>query len=154
MKVIFLDVDGVLNSHEYVVKKKERGLIGTYDDFVVRLAKIVKETGAKIVMSSCWRSGFLDGKNDHYETHITQRFFKHGIEVYDITPYVKMIRGLEIKEWLSKHNQIERYVIIDDETFNIKDHFPSDVIVKTSFQEGLQDKHVERAIKILKGEEA
>ena len=64
MKVLFLDIDGVLNNdktfeevHDYYVKtgyhKVEIGL-----DMVERLFKIIEATGAKIVLSSSWRLGW------------------------------------------------------------------------------------------------
>ena len=53
MKVIFLDVDGVLNSKQddYSIKLRT-------DSHLNFLRMIVKSTGAKIVLSSSWRIGF------------------------------------------------------------------------------------------------
>ena len=74
MKVIFLDIDGVLNGNSYftgalvklkmrklfrfIEKKFNRDLYGVHKDKVRRLAKIVHKTGAKVVMSSSWRDGY------------------------------------------------------------------------------------------------
>lgn len=46
-KAIFLDIDGVLNDDHFGIKIEE--------ERVALLAKIVKETGASIVLSSSWR---------------------------------------------------------------------------------------------------
>lgn len=55
MKVIFLDIDGVLNC---VTSKSYCGMyVGVDADKIRRLARIVEETGAKIVLSSDWRDG-------------------------------------------------------------------------------------------------
>lgn len=59
MKVIFLDVDGVLNSDEYihkVIKKKINGIESEIDvEKIKLLKKAVDETGANVVLSSSWR---------------------------------------------------------------------------------------------------
>ncbi len=59
MKIIFLDIDGVLN-HMYWLKKM-KGVEGDkkfFDpDCVRRLNTITDKTGAKIVLSSSWRIG-------------------------------------------------------------------------------------------------
>ena len=67
MKVIFLDVDGVLNSAQdgYSIRLKT-------DSHLKLLQYIVKETGAKIVLSSSWRIGLAKevsriGDNRKYE---------------------------------------------------------------------------------------
>ena len=68
MKVIFLDIDGVLNSAKHVHElwdKKESGEISKdtyweindlpYEGTLKPLQKIIQETGAIIVLSSTWR---------------------------------------------------------------------------------------------------
>lgn len=61
MKVIFLDIDGVLNCQDTFIKRYEKKKItGYYEleidiDMVKRLAKIVEETNSLIVLSSSWR---------------------------------------------------------------------------------------------------
>ena len=60
MKVLFLDVDGVLNSQR----------LGTPDGMrpwcVTQLARIVKESGCKIVVSSTWRAGGIGETSDFH----------------------------------------------------------------------------------------
>ena len=75
MKVIFLDIDGVLNGYNkwntlgfdiskflHIEKfyKKIVEPFGVHERKVKRLAKIVKRTGAKIVMSSSWRFRYMN----------------------------------------------------------------------------------------------
>ena len=50
MKVIFLDVDGVLNSVD--TSEVFQGFVGIDDKLVSKLRKIVRATGAQIVLSS------------------------------------------------------------------------------------------------------
>lgn len=85
---------------------------------------------------------------------------RYGFEVYDITPdffkHVQYSRGYEIHTWLTQHPDVESWVVLDDEWFwdfayyEIRQH-----LVETSFyirDGGLQDAHVEKAIRILNGE--
>ena len=67
MKVIFLDIDGVINTEKWVAYSIENGLpvhdeFGqhTFDeDCLFWLNKIIDETDAKIVISSSWRNDGL-----------------------------------------------------------------------------------------------
>ena len=76
MKVIFLDVDGVLNS------KRDGNSIKLRTDSHFRLLQeIVKATGAKIVLSSSWRAGFAKARNT-----LLNRLKEYGLEIMDSTP--------------------------------------------------------------------
>lgn len=153
-KVVFLDVDGVLNSQDQITAQEgERSfLFGTFDFHVEKLARIVKETDAKIVMSSTWRSFFDkdEDKGSHFYKHITERFNKFGLVLFDRTPIRGFDgeRGLEIKDWLSRHPEVKKFVILDDEVSDIIPYYKKEV-VKTNFIHGLLDEHVKKAIKIL-----
>ena len=135
MKIIFLDVDGVLNS----VQDRFSWTIES-DKHLILLACIVRRTNAKIVVSSSWRNcSLLDT--------LKKRLNDFSMSIYDKTKDIGE-RGLEIKEWLDNHNDIESFVILDDEIFNIKEHFPNN-FVKTSMKIGLQKEDAEKCIAIL-----
>ena len=59
MKVIFLDIDGLLNSDEYFDKIKKMQIQGIESEIDVNKVKLLKkavdETGAKVVLTSSWR---------------------------------------------------------------------------------------------------
>lgn len=160
MKVIFLDIDGVLNV--YCQGRDEYGCT-FHKHFEDNLKWIIEETGAKIVISSTWRRDGLD---------VMQNLWKHRNlpgEVIDITPtevdvveygtcefYDLVDRGHEIQQWINDHN-IDNYVIIDDDndmlpsqrgnfvrTANNKDH--SDCV---DIGYGLTRKCSEKVIEIL-----
>lgn len=141
MKVLFLDVDGVLNhwgSKTYLALSKPK----------IRLLRwIVHETDCKIVVSSTWR------KLDETRRKLKRVLGYHGLEIYSwtTTRYWKLgqMRGEEVDLWLSEHSNIENYVILDDDGDFLDsqmDHF-----VQTNGNVGLTEKNAERAIQILKG---
>lgn len=146
MKVLFLDIDGVLNSdHFYVNRPKEiKHLPYPLSEFdpecVKRLNKILDVTGARLVLSSSWR-------HDGTVYNVLRRA---GIthDIWDITPYeMDKPRGHEIRKFLEEHKEIDSYVILDDIPNMLpeqKSHF-----VNTNPCRGLTDEDMEKAINIL-----
>ena len=111
MKVIFLDIDGVLNSESCFKDDQRRYRI--HPRYVRNLRRIVKKTGAKIVLTSVMR-GSIRKNPLHY---IHQLFNDYGLSIYDYTPKGEStIRGYEIQDWLDKHRDVTNIVIIDDDT--------------------------------------
>ena len=57
MKVIFLDIDGVLNCIGSFNRTKTRfnGFVGMDPTLVARFNSLVEKTGARVVLSSTWR---------------------------------------------------------------------------------------------------
>lgn len=138
MKIIFLDIDGVLNNAKTDMSKSQLDPI-----LVERFKRVMKETDARIVLSSTWRL---------WEDSIKQ-IRDVGIPIYDITPDKRGLtsRGTEIKEWLFIQSLksdfvVKRYVIIDDNSDFHKDQ----PLFKTSSLEGLTEEIAEEIIKYLK----
>ena len=117
MKVVFLDIDGVLN-----VMCREHDIFGAvfHQHLVDNLARVIKETDAKIIISSSWRHGGLQRMKDMWE------FRNLPGEVIGITPdlwceiegedfYEKLQRGHEIQSILDRMTEITSYVIFDDD---------------------------------------
>lgn len=126
MKVIFLDIDGVLNTEEtYDRLYKNKGFIGIYDIEIDKfrlayLKQIIDETDAKIVLSSSFRFFFTKENHKIVPTNLKSKklydmFLNYGIEIYDTTPVKNFSREEEIKNWLSNRHDIENFIIIDDE---------------------------------------
>ncbi len=144
MKVIFLDFNGVLDTWEEMDKINS--------DNMLRLKRIVLETGAKIVISSSLKNSYwiLGCVSSHLKM-IIDELTKEGLEVIGFTPLCK-IREEEIISYLNDHPEIDNYVILDDdyEMPLLNEHLvklPSQMI--GSSQRGLEDEHVENAIEIL-----
>ena len=142
MRVIFLDVDGVLNS---VRDRFSTELVSEYHfDF---LKELVDATGAKIVLSSSWRIGFNAMRQP--EKNLLAKLESRGLGIIDFTPIMTGTRGDEIREWLTNH-PVDSFVILDDETD--MEEFRETNLVQTNMNVGLQEKDILKAIKILKGE--
>lgn len=120
LKVLFLDIDGVLNT------PKTLGRFGFnfVDNILVALvARIVNETGCKIVLSSSWR---VDEKD---RTIATRELAQQGLTIHSCTPVLPprkpendnwdewegwVKRHEEIRAWLDR-NEVDRFAILDDD---------------------------------------
>ena len=146
MKVIFLDIDGVLNSDDYIdIAKNSQGIERHIDiDKVKLLKKAIDETGAKTVLTSSWRNSNDIGP-------LRELLAKYEI-YFDVTPFINWERGLEIKQWLLEHNRVEDYIILDDEIYSFDKEMLRH-LVKVSdangrgLGEGLTQKDIDTIIK-------
>ncbi len=148
-KIIFLDVDGVLNSAKFDRWIQERHMKYYYgyelldQNALLNLQDIVFVTGADIVLSSSWRL------NDECCEQLRQQLLPYGLQFIDKTVSLsRFSRGEEIKEWLSRHPEVDSFVILDDED-EFKDDLLKNNFVETTFEEGLLEQHAAKAIKIL-----
>jgi hypothetical protein len=123
MKLIFLDFDGVVNTPLYDDKEKRIRFFHPTDEAVNNrnavgfLNSLIVETGAKVVVSSSWR------RNQTIET-LSQWLHNSGFEgeVVGKTPRMdSYCRGAEIEEYLLRLEDVESYVILDDDV-NILKH--------------------------------
>lgn len=164
MKVIFLDVDGVLNCDT-----TEETINGwTFvDDYKIKLIRhIMTKTDAKVVLSSSWRSGYYGLETGHSNTDeawgiieyeaLVERCGQLGVWFFGCTKWPESSdRGREIKEWIDVQNtagndayKVSSFVILDDYDMNISTYFP-DNFVKTDPSVGLTDEDARKAISIL-----
>lgn len=156
MKLLFLDVDGVLNSTRFSYELSNNELeiykslsfpLDSFDYRAIELVNyIIDNTDAKLVISSDWRF------DDELEPCLKYHGLKY--EIYGKTPYDKHYRrNIEIETFiLNESEKIESYCIIDD----IDDWFNDEQLkhmVKTSTYEGLTKKLADKVIKILNDEQ-
>jgi len=127
MKILFLDIDGVVNCA--TTSQRHRGAIGI-DPYMAHLVRmIVEQTGCQVVLSSSWRH-FPDGRKEVEE---------QVCPILDITPTsTSNFRGDEIRAWLNGHPEVERYAIVDDND----DMLPEQMgcFFKTSWADGITPK--------------
>lgn len=160
MNVVFLDIDGVLNSNKWYSNRfkdpdyEGEGKLFHADDFDPHAIALLNElSDCKIVLSTSWRF-------DYDATCDDLKFNGVKLEVIGATPYIPFMsdeeleyaafptRGKEIKSWL-EHNKADHYVILDDEN---KSSFPyplSDHLVHTNAKIGLTEADIEMAKQIL-----
>lgn len=157
MKIIFLDIDGVLNSQMYEAPQTKDGTDNySYIDLsrVKLLADIVNATDAKIVLTSSWRvdwekSSELCGNDGKY---INECLAKYGLSIMDKTPFFSFFTGRkkEISSWLYDHqSEVESYVIIDDMKCEWGE-LSNRVVSINHDGYGLEETHVEKATELLK----
>lgn len=166
MNIVFLDIDGVLNSNSYFASLDKNTPIDEFDDIdetrVGYLEQIVKENKAKIVLSSTWRQLADKSIREEYKLYdyLVHTLGKHCLTIYDKTPIIKMNRPLEIKTWLEA-NSIDkqgnwrkiRWISLDDD-FSYEDYTEYGLqghLLQTEFftlnkgdktEGGLQPKHI------------
>jgi hypothetical protein len=153
MKIIFLDIDGVLNNKESAKLKKVSipecpcwygREVHPFDKRCVERLNIITDlTGAKIVVSSTWRLMF-----EQAPQVLVEHMQKMGVtgEVIGQTPRGSGFRGEEIQTWLDEHKDVEQFVIIDDDTDML--HLFSH-LVQTRTTMGIEDEDVDKAITML-----
>jgi len=124
MRVIFLDIDGVLNSHRSAVAMQT---FHTLDPIAVKmLFRLVTLAEAKIVISSTWR---LDKQ---WLTTIWGALRQAGwpwahsgflplgeCPIIDRTARTSpngSLRGYEIQDWLDANLKYDDYIILDDDS--------------------------------------
>jgi hypothetical protein len=154
--VVFLDIDGVLNSKQWYahnaasregssLRSSERRLWEKSIDpeCVQRLNRILRQTGAVVIVSSSWRK-------KHALSEIVSILESRGFcgEIDGTTSAIGMLsRTEEISEWLAENRPPgSAWVVIDDE---LTSALPGERIVSPSNQTGLTDRDVEEAIAIL-----
>lgn len=145
MKLLFLDVDGVLNNLEVVNSQRGGDPLGS--NHLSLLRTLVSATDCQIVLSSTWRL-FPDSLNS-----LSLAFVEHGIpEWIGVTPELRTGRRAdEILRWL-EINVTKPTIAVgidDDEDIDIGNDHGLPVKfkpLKTDFDHGLTSDIVQRAI--------
>jgi hypothetical protein len=164
IKVIFLDIDGVLNSLRSCERNKGKEIRQMMPDKIHLdpLKKIIKSTKAKIVISSAWRIGCPSSGMWEY-------FFEalgYSFKVIGVTPSLfdaeqhRLARGYEIDKWINSRDEeakkkhaenwlitpVGRFVIIDDDgdMVHLSDH-----LFQTDAVDGLTEEIADRVIEYL-----
>lgn len=155
MKVIFLDIDGVLNSRIYDRQRDWTKQTEIDETRLPLVKKIVEETGAEIVLSSTWRQHWEREEKlcDGDGVYLNEVFGKFGLKIFDKTPDLGLFaeRNEEINLWLkSAKEEIENFVIIDDYSYDWGKASAHFVKTRPKFGHGIEEEHVQKAIKILK----
>ena len=153
MKVVFLDFDGVINISMWDSNGEKCNFNhpsdGKVNDFqaICWLNELCKKTDAKIVLTTSWRNICT------FET-LTEILYNSGlkrnIEIVGKTPRINFRtsdkRTFEIYEYLEEHQEIDNFVILDDEkiSYCLQKHH-----VRCNDNYGFKEPEFEKALKIL-----
>lgn len=162
--MIFLDIDGVLNSNAWNESHQSEISNGTLIDSekVTLLSELVKRTSAGIILHSGWKHWFT-GKLEplRKEAEILRAMLeREGVLIAGITPdhsteeirktkKFSMVKAGEIIAYLEQHPDVTHWIVIDDLDLHhaeIERHQ-----VKTDPDVGLTAEDVRRAEKMLLG---
>jgi hypothetical protein len=104
MKVVFLDIDGVLNTRQTHNPRKLPYIVDKA--LVRRLKRLLTRTAAKVVLTTTWR----------YDPAGLFSVRRYGIPFIGSTPdFPELPRREEIRAWLKKHPRVTRYAVLDDD---------------------------------------
>ena len=129
MRVLFLDIDGVLNSNFWNDSHQREISDGTLidEEKVKILVPLIKRTNAKIILHSGWRIWF-DAELKPLRTEakrLIDIFAKEGLSIDGLTPDLtteeirrskkfSLVKAEEILLWLETNNDVSGWVVLDD----------------------------------------
>lgn len=148
--IIFLDMDGVLNGNNW----NKATFNGVSPEPVEHFNRLIRQTGADVVLSTSWRYLVLKGT-------MTCKGFAHMLQTHGVValniigttesdesaPYN---RGIQIGGYCLKNGIFKNYVVLDDTDDGIKDLHP---FVHTNSNTGLTAEDAEKAKAILEAKQ-
>jgi hypothetical protein len=158
-KILFLDIDGVLNSADWYARQRNGlGDLAHFDPTLVRrVDEIARRTGAAVVISSAWR---LSHPLDELRA-LLRRAGLVRAPIIGETPEIEggildgLVRAVEILHWLEDHPvearaqggaTVRSFAILDD----LGDFGPlAPWHVRTSFDVGVTRADVEHTVALL-----
>lgn len=150
MKIIFLDIDGVLQSPRYCLAIGETGFLQAFEPAALSMLRaLVVQSKAKIVISSSWRHG--SSKREFNQLFRVLGFKEIANAIHenwrtDDLPHPAK-RGDEISKWLDEHSYVTNYLILDDDNDMLEEQLPH--FVHTDPMNGILITHFIRAKEIL-----
>ena len=163
-RVIFLDIDGVLNSNfgnnEHQIEISDGTLID--EEKIKLLAYLVRETNSEIILHSGWRFWFDSELKPLCKEadKLVELLEKEDLHIKGVTPNLtteeirqakkfSLVKADEILLWINLHNDVAEWVVLDDldlHNTQIEQHQ-----VKPDQTVGLTLENVKQAVKILMG---
>lgn len=166
MKIVFLDIDGVLNSDRSFVAMAGKDLGREGDGYITRITvttidpiavgilnKILQQCDAHFVLSSSHRMNFDRGNDEVAIPEMKEYLARLGIDVSRClgrTPILHTSRGSEIAIWLenNKFNYfVDSFVILDDHADMLPEQHEN--FVRTDSRVGLTAENYREACRIL-----
>lgn len=154
MRIIFLDIDGVVNTSANKwetgrVRFRGKRCIPTNREPKRVLAKLIKwmlENDTYFVMSTSW--GRSSSSKDWNEI-LRNYGVKKDLVVSRTPVHETGKRGLEILKWIKIWNEkkiekVSEYLVVDDDVFDIEPYIPKIHIIHTDVRKGLTEKDLEK----------
>ena len=144
VKILFLDIDGVLGTLRSHYAYGESSIISAWDITCCHMVKrLCTANGYKIVCSSTWR----------FDSKVIKHFSLYGL--FDLlyedwrTGADRDSRGEEIRAWLENHEEVTEYIILDDDS----DFLPEqkERHIKTQFNDGFSAENFRKADELMGG---
>jgi hypothetical protein len=135
MKLLFLDIDGVLNCK--TTTERWNGLAGIDRRLASMFLEWLSGKDIGIVLSSTWR--LYDDTKAHLATA--------GLSWIGQTPDLRAIRGHEIAQFLREAPDVETYAILDDYDDMLPEQLP--FLVQTSPVHGVRRRNFAKLNRIL-----
>lgn len=152
-KILFLDLDGVLNSERSFLsgayRTEEYSKQNPDDPYYLKITtctidpvacgmvnRLCRELDVKIVISSTHRMHFTDGPEKLNQ--IKNYFNSLGVNGEFIIGYtlrLHTIRGQEIDEWLKRHPNVSHYAILDDSSDMLESQMEN--FVRCNLEDGM-----------------
>ncbi len=160
--IVFLDIDGVLNSNFWLENNERELSNGTLIDIekVRLLSSLIKKTNAKIILHSGWRFWFDSNmKPLRIEAEKLVELLKsEGLVLEGVTPDLtteeiretkkfSLVKAAEILLWLSKHDEVQNWIVIDD--LYLHNEIIDKMQIKTDPTTGLTEEDVKKAVGML-----
>ena len=148
LKVIFLDIDGVMITGAYRVQSNTYTGNAFDPSCVAYLNELLDLTGASIVITSTWRIG-------RSLQQLQGLFRDNGINkgVVGQTPVIEYgTRGQEIQQYiyesrLDPEHEVKRFIILDDN--DVKSEQLSPFFIRTVWRKGIDNKVKSNALELL-----
>ena len=144
VKILFLDIDGVLNSASTAFSPL--GIRDIDEDKLLLLKEIIDKTKAKIILISSWKEKWYSNKEkkplqSEEANYLDERFLALGLTISGKVPDLDYGgRGKAIARYLSllkdKGMDITHFAILDDHLGDYEANHLKDHLVKTSFRKG------------------
>lgn len=145
MKVLFLDIDGVLNNRTAFGRDNPASFFYMAPENVATLLELLRRApDLRIVISSAWRYG----RTVPELRRVFERFGLPGKRIVGKTPESKTreVRGLEVQAWLVGHSKVKAFVIVDDDQDMAHLTYK---LVRTDSKVGLHLHHISSILSIL-----
>ena len=153
MNIIFLDIDGILNTSSD--RRINRNM-------VKRLSRLVKDTNSKVILHSGWRFWFNENMQplNGQAKNLQEELWKEGITLSGKTPDLSdedikktqtfsKVKASEILSWLDRQSDIDSWVVLED--LDLKNETVKKHQIMPDPDTGLTDEDIDKAISLITG---